>query len=365
MKSFTSRISNIRRSFCSASLEEVLVTKYPSTIVMTLNKQKVLNSLDLDMIKSLRKHVASFNSQPNIKAVLLKGAGGKAFCAGGDVKTIYNNIKENQPQLAVEFFTTEYKCDYEIATMNPIQISILNGIVMGGGVGVSINAPIKIACESSMFAMPESKIGLFTDVGASFFLPRLKSKIGYYLGLTSRRLKGKDLVSAGVATHFVPNSSLESLEEALISKISPTSEKEEILKIVESFSQNVPLALQNEEAITHYFSGNSFEEIYTKIKNADDEFGKALFADLQSGSPLSLRVIYEMLERGKSMTLKECYQMDSHLASHFVTGSDFVEGVRALLIEKDNKPVWKFSDPLLIPEEEVSKFFEEKGEILF
>lgn len=188
---------------------------------VVLNNEKALNSLDLDMINSLGAHVDQWNHNPQIKVVLMRGAGKKAFCAGGDVKTLYlakaNNQTEGNkhPQVMDTFFRNEYTVDYKIAKMRPLQVAIWDGIVMGGGVGISIHAPFKIATENSMFAMPEAKIGFFTDVSGGYLLSKLHNNIGLYLGLTSQRVKGKDLVRAGLANYFVPSEKIAELESLL------------------------------------------------------------------------------------------------------------------------------------------------------
>lgn len=198
--------------------------KNAHVIEAVLNHEKALNSLNLEMIQALEHAVDSWNADPNLKAVLLRGQGQKAFCAGGDVKTLYESKvgKTPNPHMLDQFFREEFTCDYKLATMKPILIALWNGIVMGGGVGISIHAPFRIATEKSMFAMPEAKIGFFTDVSGGYFLSRLHHNIGLYLGLTSHRLKGKDLVKAGVANYYLPSERVPELEKKLFDHPNPS-----------------------------------------------------------------------------------------------------------------------------------------------
>jgi 3-hydroxyisobutyryl-CoA hydrolase len=205
----------------AASSEKVLYNRRnPHVMEVILNHEKALNSLNLEMIQSLEKNADLWSKDSQLKAVLIRGQGQKAFCAGGDVKTLYEartgkGEKGQNLQILDQFFREEYTCDYKMATMKPILIALWNGIVMGGGVGISIHAPFRIATEKSMFAMPEAKIGLFTDVSGGFFLSRLRHNLGLYLGLTSQRLKGKDLVKAGIANFYLPSERVPELEKRL------------------------------------------------------------------------------------------------------------------------------------------------------
>ncbi len=174
-----------------------------------LNAPKTLNSLDLDMVHMMLAKVKEWDEKPDKapRIVMITGTGEKAFCAGGDIKSIYDSgTGKTDPNIKSEFFATEYLLDYALTQMKPKQISIWNGIVMGGGVGVSVHAPIRIATDHTVYAMPETGIGFFTDVGGSYFLSRVHNNINYglYLGITGHRVKSRDLVKWGIATHFIP-----------------------------------------------------------------------------------------------------------------------------------------------------------------
>jgi enoyl-CoA hydratase/carnithine racemase len=229
--------------------------KNPYVLEVTLNKEKALNALDSEMIASLSQNVEQWNKDPNLKVVLMRGKGKKAFCAGGDVKTLYDaRVAEKNPNVEPEvldsFFRSEFECDYKLASMKPLQIALWDGIVMGGGVGISIHAPFRIATENSMFAMPEAKLGFFTDVSGGYFLSRLKDNFGLYLGLTSQRLKGMDLVRAGVANYYIPSERVPELEKRLFDNPKPESlSKSALGETIKSLSEKVDGELPNAAVI--------------------------------------------------------------------------------------------------------------------
>jgi enoyl-CoA hydratase len=223
---------------------KVLFEQTDKVFEFKLNNNKTLNAIDQEMVTIMAKQLKKWHDAPKEevpRVALISGTGGKAFCAGGDIVSLYhaNNGKEGyDPKSKATFFADEYMMDYSLTTMSPLQISIWNGIVMGGGVGVSCHAPIRVATDNTMYAMPETGIGFFTDVGGSYFLSRIKGDIslGMYLGLTGHRLKAKDLVKWGVATHFVSADKIEPLKEDLFSNVTSESTNEEILNIVNWYS---------------------------------------------------------------------------------------------------------------------------------
>lgn len=213
------------------------------TFKFILNNPRTLNALDMDMIEQIWQKLVEWNNNPEHAptVVMMRGSGEKAFCAGGDIKSIYdggvNQINPNTPR---EFFAREYIMDYALTKMKPIQVSIWNGIVMGGGVGVSVHAPIRIATEKSVFAMPETGIGFFTDVGGSYFLSHIKGNpsLGKFLGVSGFRLKAKDLLKWGVATNYIETSKLDDLYRDVTEKTGKTTTLSDIRKIVDAHSDN-------------------------------------------------------------------------------------------------------------------------------
>ena len=248
---------------------------------------------------------------------MLKGAGGKAFCAGGDIKTLYEAKKTGDPQrmeVLDEFFRKEFTLDYLLSQMNPAQVALWDGIVMGGGVGISIFSKIKIATETTTFAMPEAKIGFFTDVGGSYFLSRMRSNLGFYLALTGQRLKGKELVQVGLADFFIKKDDLPKAEEELMNSGSIIQGVDDMRNILSKYEETVEKEYANEEAIKKIFAKSTLVEIMQDLSTQqDNELSAKILKSLKEQCPMSLCVIFEQIKRGKNLGLAECFKMDFRL----------------------------------------------------
>ncbi|CAD8188855.1 unnamed protein product [Paramecium pentaurelia] len=353
------RLSLISAMF-SSSNSQVLTTKVGSALNIKLNRPSQLNALNLSMIAELNQILDQTNQT---SCIILSGEGGKAFCAGGDIKTLYfaktQPSEQNPPSALKQFFFDEYKLDYRLATLKPVLVALMDGIVMGGGVGMSIHAPVRIATEKSVFAMPEAKLGLFTDVGGGYFLSRLPHRLGYYLGLSGFRLKGADLVHAGLADFYVQSSELQNL----ISKIGTIQSQNlnEVKNIVKQFQPNqipeftIKQQLQN---IEPGYSGESLEQIFNNLQNHQNQkFGQDNLKILKDQCPLSLRIIFEQIKRGQKLDLRENLKMDYRIVRRIMQGTDFFEGVKQVLVDKNHVPNWSFKDALTIPQSEVDKYF--------
>ncbi|ONI22131.1 hypothetical protein PRUPE_2G109100 [Prunus persica] len=227
-------------SFGSTRREEdsVLVQQNLFVRTLTLNRPRQLNALNFEMISRLLELFLAYEKDDNVKLVIVKGKG-RAFCAGGDVAAVVRQINEGNWRLGAYFFQKEFTLNYLLATYSKPQVSILNGIVMGGGAGASIHGRFRVATENSVFAMPETALGLFPDVGASYYLSRLPGFFGEYVGLTGTRLDGAEMLVCGLATHFVPSTRLSYLEEALCKVDS--SDFNIIQAIIDKYSQNPTL----------------------------------------------------------------------------------------------------------------------------
>mmetsp|Transcript_34476 Transcript_34476/g.60545 ORF Transcript_34476/g.60545 Transcript_34476/m.60545 type:complete len:363 (-) Transcript_34476:29-1117(-) len=350
-----------------ATEESLLLTSSHNFVVQAkLNKPKALNALDLPLIKLLQTAVEEWNTDPNAKVAVFYGAGSKAFCAGGDIRALYNaKTGIEPPELLKQFFLREYTLDYAIATMKPLQVALYEGIVMGGGVGISIHAPIRVATETSIFAMPETAIGFFPDVGGSFFLPRLSGAVGLYLGITGARLTSEQLVQAGVATHYVASEKLKELRQTLISEVALDSTPAQISAIVDRFSDPVTDPLPNIAEIEANFGGTtSVEHIYHNLSENKSEWAKTKLAGLQKLSPLAQKICFEAVKRGKELDLAENFKMEYRISQRFVEGGEFFEGIRANLIDKDKNPVWEHKSIYEVSEAQVASFFEPLAEDL-
>ncbi|XP_010404817.2 3-hydroxyisobutyryl-CoA hydrolase, mitochondrial isoform X2 [Corvus cornix cornix] len=323
---------------------EVLLEKKGGAGIITLNRPKALNALNLSMIQQIYPQIKTWEQDPETFLIIIKGTGGKAFCAGGDIRAITEAGKVGD-ELSQDFFRGEYRLNNAIGTCKKPYVALIDGITMGGGVGVSVHGHFRVATEKTLFAMPETAIGLFPDVGGGYFLPRLSGKIGYYLALTGCRLKGRDVLKAGIATHFVESEKLPALEKDLIALKSPSKEK--IADLLNSYHMKCTVDQEKEfvldehmEKINSIFSANSMEEIVKKLKQDGSPFAMKQLETINKMSPTSLKLTLRQLREGASMSLQEVLRMEYRLSQACMKGHDFYEGVRAVLIDKDQSPKW-------------------------
>ncbi|XP_074556556.1 3-hydroxyisobutyryl-CoA hydrolase 1-like [Curcuma longa] len=268
--------------------------------------------------------------------------------------------------LGAYFFWNEFSLNYLIATYRKPQVSILDGIVMGGGAGLSIHGRFRVATEKAIFAMPETSLGLFPDIGASYFLSRLPGSFGEYVGLTGARLDGSEMLACGLATHFVPSMKLALLEEAL-AKVD-TSDHFSICSIIDQFSNNVPVkessAFKRLDVIDKCFSKETVEEILSSLEleavNAADEWIKGAIQSLKKASPISLKITLRAIREGRTQGIGHCLIKDYRLCCHILrkeASKDFFEGCRALLVVKDKNPKWEPSRLDLVDDKVVDNYF--------
>lgn len=315
--------------------------------IATLNRPHALNALNTNMVETLYSIYTSWNVASDVSCILLKGNGGKAFCAGGDVKSVVKLGKQGKIEEAMRFFSSEYRVDYLISQLNKPHVAFLDGITMGGGVGVSIHGMFRIATEKTVFAMPELAIGLFPDVGGSYFLPRLPKGMGAYLAYTGSRLQGLDVKRAGIATHYIPSRYLGEIEATLVSSIGISSNVNKISELLAAFERKEPLpspqlTSARMAAIASIFGENTLREIILICQKSKEEWLLEAVKAMLNGSPTSMMLTAEQLRKGATMELDECFQMENRLVYHLVTNvdSDFYRGVDALLISKSEKPHW-------------------------
>ncbi|XP_011166171.1 3-hydroxyisobutyryl-CoA hydrolase, mitochondrial isoform X1 [Solenopsis invicta] len=337
------------------NMDEILIKDVGDSGVIVLNRPKALNALNLTMVQKIYSTLKQW--EPSKKLVIIEGAGEKAFCAGGDVKSLVLALNEPKGELlGEEFFKKEYTLNHLIGTFNRPYIAIINGITMGGGVGLSVHGKYRIATEKTLFAMPETAIGLFPDVGATYFLSRLKGKLGIYLGLTGHRLKGIDVLLAGIATHFVPSEKLADLKRELLTlrdvDIEPILNKYQP-KLNHEFSLAPHMS-----QIENCFSAPSIEEIIERLKKDNSDWAQKNMETLLKMSPSSLKITKKAIDEGKGKSLAECLKIEYRLACTALNrDGDFYEGVRALLVDKDQKPVWKPISLADVTDEYVNKRF--------
>eukprot|EP00002_Diphylleia_rotans_P008941 TRINITY_DN1892_c0_g2_i1.p1 TRINITY_DN1892_c0_g2~~TRINITY_DN1892_c0_g2_i1.p1 ORF type:complete len:383 (-),score=83.70 TRINITY_DN1892_c0_g2_i1:315-1463(-) len=327
---------------------------------VTLNRPKALNALNLPMVRTLLPMYREYEENEAVKVIVMKGAGGKAFCAGGDVREIVRLSKAKDPT-ASAFFREEYQLNHLIGSSRVPQVALLDGITMGGGVGLSVHGRFKVATENTLFAMPETAIGFFCDVGGSYFLPRLDRSLGMYLALTGARLKGADLVHAGIATHYIASEMLGVVTENL--ELTNHSRDVRITKQLLDEAADLPKELpppsyaENIETIEKAFSQKSVEEIARVLKQEGTPFALKTLETMRKMSPLSVKVVFKQIRNGAVLSFEECFKQEFRLATRFLADSDFQEGVTALLEEK-RAASWKYSRWEDVPDTVVNSFFE-------
>ncbi|XP_047629022.1 3-hydroxyisobutyryl-CoA hydrolase, mitochondrial isoform X1 [Phacochoerus africanus] len=344
---------------------EVLLERKGCAGVITLNRPKFLNALNLSMIRQIYPQLKKWEQDPETFLIIMKGAGEKAFCAGGDIRVISENTKTN-PKMVQDFFREEYMLNNAIDSCRKPYIALIHGITMGGGVGLSVHGQFRVATEKSLFAMPETAIGLFPDVGGGYFLPRLQGKLGYFLALTGFRLKGRDVYTAGIATHFVDSEKLGMLEDDLLALNSPS--KENIADVLETYhtkskiDQDKSFVLEEHmDKINSWFSANTVEEIIENLQQDGSSFALEQLKVINKMSPTSLKITLRQLMEGSSKTLPEVLTMEYRLSQACIGGHDFHEGVRAVLIDKDQNPKWKPANLKEVTDEDLNNHFKSLG----
>ena len=333
------------------SAKEVFLEKKGSLGLITLNRPEALNALTLNMVREIYPKLKLWAEDDEILAVAVIAVGDKAFCAGGDIRALYEWGKDGDER-ATGFYYEEYLLNQIIKSFPKPYISFVNGIVMGGGVGLSVHGSHRIAGENFSFAMPETGIGLFPDVGGSYFLSRLNNNAGMYLALTGSRLKAADSIYLGIAEYFIESKNYEEIINKLVKGESP----EEVLK--EYNSEPGISDFQNiSEEIEQLFSGNELEEIFIKLENKNSELSQKLYKTILTKSPTSLKISFKQIIDGKKNDFEDCMRMEFRMVSRVMSDHDFYEGVRALIIDKDNNPNWNPDDISKINEEDVERFF--------
>ncbi len=299
----------------SASGGEIVAVVRAGVATVTLNRPAALNALSFGMLQALAAWLDRWEGDERIRAIVLRGAGGKAFCAGGDIRHLHDYARGGGEEHH-EFFEVEYALDYRIHTYPKTIVAVMDGIVMGGGMGLAQGADVRIVGPRTRMAMPETAIGLFPDVGGSYFLSRVPGRLGIYLGLAGPTLSAGDALYCGLAD--VHGSGSEA----------PRSELEAL-----------------RPAIERHFAPRSVEEILASLATEDDlryrAWARRTLAAMSRFSPTMLSVTLEQLERGRHLSLADCFRMELNLVHGCFEQGDFIEGIRALIVEKDNRPRWR------------------------
>lgn len=329
--------------------------------LITLNRQQALNALNHAMFKALDYHLTKWEANSRIKAVIIRAAEGRAFCAGGDVRQAYERKLANDVKLEL-FFRDEYTLNRRIFHYSKPYIALLDGITMGGGAGVSIHGSHRIATERMVFAMPETSIGFFPDVGGSYFLSRLPHKIGFYLGLTGDRIAYNDCYALGLVDEIIQQDSQNKLIQALVDSALPN--KAAVTEVIKQFSvpTSESMLLNHKNETEYYFSKNSVEEIINALSTSNIEWCNKIANTLKEKSPMSLKVTLQELIRGQQIDFDACMDMEYIIMLQFLKSPDFFEGVRAALVDKDRMPRWRPAKLEDISAEDVVKYFSSEKE---
>ncbi len=331
---------------------EVIVRVESGVGRLTLNRPKALHALNLAMCEAMTEALLAWRDDEGVHSVLVDHAGERGFCAGGDIRMIAESGAGDVSE-ATAFYATEYRLnDLMVRYPKPIT-AIVDGIVMGGGVGISEPADIRIATERTTYAMPETGIGLFPDVGGGWFLPRLPGETGTWIALTGARLKAADTVALGIHTHFVPAEIVEAFKDALLA--GDASEA-----VADRFAADLGPAphAAHREAIDRLFAHDTVEAIFAALEAEGSEWALAQLATLKTKSPQSLKVTLRQLRLGRTIaSFAENMAMEYRLGGRVVSSHDFQEGVRAVVVDKDNTPKWSPADLAGVSEAEIDAFF--------
>jgi enoyl-CoA hydratase len=335
---------------------EILFEHRGAIGLITLNRPKALNALTHAMCLAMKAQLDAWVKDDAVKTVVIRGNGERAFCAGGDVRALYESGKA-KTTYALDFWRDEYILDATIKHYPKPYVALIHGIDMGGGVGVSVNGSHRIAGETMTFAMPETGIGLFPDVGGSYFLPRCPGQVGMYLGLTGARLKTADALYAGIATHFVPQAKW----DALIEKLAGGAAPDEALNGLSDTVPDTYLA-EHRKTIDRIFALDSVEAIVAALDAEGEDWTGDTANTLRAKSPTSLKIAFRQIREGAKLEFDDCMKMEYRMVNRIVTGHDFYEGVRATIIDKDGAPKWSPADLAGVSDADVNAYFAPLGE---
>lgn len=333
---------------------EVLFETRGRVGIITLNRPKALNALNANMVALMHPQLVAWAKDPAVAAVVVRASGEKAFCAGGDIRQLHDWGKAGDPA-AISFYHDEYRLNAFIKRYPKPYVALINGIVMGGGVGLSVHGSHRVVSEKLMFAMPETGIGFFPDVGGTYFLPRMLGSVGTWLGLTASRLNQADVLWSGFATHAAPAASF----DAIIDALAESGDVEAVLAAHTGVAgeTSLPSLLP---VIDRCFSGQTVEEILGRLDSETGEHAEwatKQAATMRQKSPTSLKIALRQMQEGAGVEFEECMAIEYRVVSRILHGVDFYEGVRAVIIDKDNAPKWQPSGLDAVSDADIDAYF--------
>ena len=351
--------------------DEIILERKGRVGSVTLNRPKALNALTQPMVLDLDARLKEWAEDASIAAVVVRGAarddGRVPFCAGGDIRLLYGEQDDPERDFATVFYAQEYRLNTLVFRYPKPYVALIDGVVMGGGVGISIHGSHRVMTERALFAMPETGIGLFPDVGATYFLPRLRGKAGLYLGLTGSRIGAADSLYLGLATHVVASDALQALDETLLATDLSGDAHAAIDRVLAESAADLgpaPLAA-HQAAIDRCFDAGSVEEIVANLEAEGSDWAEETRATLAQKSPTSLKVTYRQLTEHGERDFEEAMALEYRLAMHCNLGVDFFEGIRAQIVDKDRNPAWRPARLEDVTAAAVDAYFEEppKGDM--
>jgi enoyl-CoA hydratase/carnithine racemase len=330
---------------------------------ITLNRPQGLNAIDLNMVRQLQNLLDTWAKDDKIYAVVLRGAGEKAFCAGGDIRSLYESFKSGRT-LHQDFFTEEYALDLTLHHYRKPVVALMDGLVLGGGMGLAQSVDLRIVTERSRLAMPEVAIGYFPDVGGSYFLSRIPGEIGIYLGVTGVQIQAADALYCGLADWYMDSLSLPLLDQQLDTMkwhLTPLKDLQGVLARIAVQQLPEPPLQKLRPAIDHFFAlpdVSSIIEQLNEVEVANTRHWALNTAKImQTRSPLAMAVTLELLRWGRQLPLEACFDLELHLDRQWFERGDLIEGIRALIIDKDKKPQWNPPSVQALKGEHVASFF--------
>ena len=331
---------------------------------ITLNRPEALHSLNEEMCLLMYKALTEWADNPDVGLVLVDHTEGtRGFCAGGDIRMLAESGK-GDGKAATDFFAAEYRLNTLIHNYRKPYIAILDGVTMGGGVGISVHGSHRIATERTVFAMPETGIGLFPDVGGGWFLPRLQGEYGMWLALTGARLKGSDVAAIGVATHYVPSELTGNLVSQMLRADFTVDASQMLTTILSPLHKTIPDGgfEAREDIINTCFGKGSVEEIIAALEADGSDWAEAQLKVLSTKSPQTLKVAFRQLREGAKLTsFEDNMRMEYRIGWRQVRSADFQEGVRAVIIDKDQNPVWPSKTLSGVTDEKIEEIFSPLG----
>ena len=337
--------------------------------IARLNQPRVLNALSLDMIRQLHRQLTAWAEDDKVLAVWLEGTGDKAFCAGGDIVALYRAMTgddENSIDEGIAFFTEEYELDYQIHDYPKPIIAWGHGVVMGGGVGLFVGASQRIVTDTARIAMPESSIGLYPDVGGSWFLNRMPGRTGLFLGLTGAHMNAADALYVGLADHYVEHAQRDALMSSLCEHPDLSNDPKAVVDAVcEQFasaaSESLPESVLR-SARAKIDSLTDSDDLQTVVQNLADYEGEASILQktartIRAASPTSMAIFWRQWHRAKHESLESVFRQELQISIRCLEQGEFAEGVRALLIDKDKNPKWRYQSVAELDPQWIDRFF--------